>query len=124
VNNADFTQLSQFVAYAQKRFDLHLLAGCFADARPQPDIPARAVGLSLVLGEVVQLPSLLQLQEETKLPQWQRWVGYKDPISHDTFGYASERMDPAQLRRAAIWINRKRIYRSLLCGEPIRLFSG
>jgi hypothetical protein len=44
VNNADFTQLSRFVAYAQKRFALSLLAGCFADARPQPDIPSRAVG--------------------------------------------------------------------------------
>jgi hypothetical protein len=107
VNNADFTQLSQFVAYADKRFDLRLLAGCFADARPQPDIPSRAVGLSLVLGEVVQVPSLLQLQAETRLPQWQRWVGYQKPISHDTFGYVSERMDPAQLRRAARWINRQ-----------------
>ena len=107
MNNTGFTQLSQFVAYAQKRFDLHLLAGCFADARPQPNIPSRAVGLSLVLGEVVHIPSLLQLQAETKLPQWQRWVGYQHEISHDTFGYASERMDPAQLRRAAIWINRK-----------------
>jgi hypothetical protein len=36
------------------------LAGCFADARPQPDIPSRAVRLSLVLGEVVHIPSLLQ----------------------------------------------------------------
>jgi hypothetical protein len=107
VNSSDFSQLSHFVRYAQKRFDLPLLAGCFADRRPQPDIPARAVGLSLVLGEVIQLPSLLQLQEETKLPQWQRWVGYRHPISHDTFGYVSERLDPAQLRRAAIWINRK-----------------
>jgi Transposase DDE domain len=107
VNNSDFSQLSHFVRYAQKRFDLPLLAGCFADSRPQPDIPARAVGLSLILGEVIQLPSLLQLQEETKLPQWQRWVGYRHPISHDTFGYVSERLDPAQLRRAAIWINRK-----------------
>jgi Transposase DDE domain len=107
VNNSDFIQLSQFESYAQKRFDLSLLAGCFADARPRPDIPSRAVGLSLVLGEVVHIPSLLQLQAETKLPQWQRWVGYKGEISHDTFGYASERMDPAQLRRAAIWINRK-----------------
>ena len=51
------------------------LAGCFADARPQPDIPSRAVRLSLVLGEVVHIPSLLQLQEETKVPQWQQWVG-------------------------------------------------
>lgn len=107
MNSTDFNQLSQFVSYAQKRFDLPLLAGCFADARSQPNIPSRAVGLSLVLGEVVQIPSLLQLQAETKVPQWQRWVGYPQEISHDTFGYASERMDPAQLRRAAIWINRK-----------------
>jgi hypothetical protein len=75
VNNSDFSLLSQFVSYVQKRFDLPLLAGCLADARPQPDIPSRAVGLSLVLGEVVHIPSFLQLQEETKLPQWQRWVG-------------------------------------------------
>jgi hypothetical protein len=107
VNSTDFTQLSQFVAYAQKRFKLPLLAGCFADARPQPDIPSRAVGLSLVLGEVVHIPSLLQLQAETKLPQWQRWVGYSQEISHDTFGYVSARMDPAQLRRAGIWICRQ-----------------
>ena len=99
--------MSQFVHYAQKRFDLPLLAGCFADGRPQPEIPSRAVGLSLVLGEVVHMPSLLQLQQETKLPQWQRWVGYPHPISHDTFGYASERLDPEQLRRAGVWICRK-----------------
>jgi Transposase DDE domain len=107
VNSTAYNQLSQFVHYARKRFDLHLLAGAFTDTRPQPDIPSRAVGLSLVLGEVVRIPSLLQLQAETKLLQWQRWVGYKDEISHDTFGYVSERMDPDQLRRAAGWINRK-----------------
>jgi hypothetical protein len=107
VNKADFTQLSRFVTYAQKRFALPLLAGCFADARAQPEIPSRAVGLSLVLGEVVRVPSLLQLQAETQLPQWQQWVGYHQEISHDTFGYASARMDPTQLRRAGIWICRK-----------------
>jgi len=107
VNSQDFTQLRQFEAYAQKRFDLSLLAGTFADSRPQPQIPSRAVGLSLVLGEVVHIPSFLQLQEETQLGQWQRWVGHTQPISHDTFGYASERLDPAQLARAVRWINRK-----------------
>lgn len=107
MNNTEFTQLSQFVTYATKRFDLPLLAGCFADARPQPNIPSRSVALSLVLGEVVHIPSLLQLQEETKLPQWQRWVGYHHPISHDTFGYVSERLDSQQLRRAGVWIGRK-----------------
>jgi len=107
VNDTDFTQLGRFVAYTRKRFDLPLLAGCFADARPQPHLPSRAVGLSLVLGEVVHIPSWLQLQAETKLPQWQRWVGYKAEISHDTFGYVSERMDPDQLRRAGTWICQK-----------------
>ena len=107
MNDHHFTQLSQFVAYARKRFDLSLLAGCFADARVQPSIPARAVGLSLLLGEVAQIPSLLQLQKETELPQWQDWVGYQEGISHDTFAYASQRMDPEQLRRAGTWINRK-----------------
>ncbi len=107
MNDTNFEQLSNFVSYSQKHFDLSLLAGCFTDSRVEPDIPARAVGLSLVLGEVVQIPSLLQLGEETALPQWQRWVGYQGEISHDTLAYASNRMDPDKLRRANIWINRK-----------------
>ena len=107
MNDTNFDQLSNFVSYSQKHFDLSLLAGCFTDSRVEPDIPARAVGLSLVLGEVVQIPSLLQLGEETALPQWQRWVGYDGEISHDTLAYASNRMDPDKLRRANIWINRK-----------------
>lgn len=107
MTKGDFSQLNRFVDYAQKRFDLSLLAGGFTDNRPQPQIPSRAIGLSLILGEVVQIPSFLQLQEETKLPQWQQWVGYKHPISHDTFGYVSQRLDPAPLRRAAGWINRQ-----------------
>jgi hypothetical protein len=86
VPRPEFTRLSQFVHYARQRFDLHLLAGAFADARPRPEIPSRAAWLSLVLGEVVQVPSLLQLEAETALPQWQRWVGYPQRISHDTFG--------------------------------------
>ena len=107
MNSADFSQLSQFVTYVQKRFHLSWLAGSFTDSRPQPEIPSRAVWLSLVLGEVVHVPSLLQLEQETNLPQWQRWVGYPGTISHDTFGYVSERLDPASLRRAGAWINRK-----------------
>jgi len=107
VTETDFHQLDQFVSYAEKRFELPLLAGCFADSRQDPDIPSRSVGLSLVLGEVVKVPSLLQLEEETKLPQWQRWVGYRAPISHDTFGYASNRMNPEKLSRAGAFINRR-----------------
>ena len=107
MNPPDFAELSRFVTYAQKRFKLPLLAGCFADARPQPQIPARAVGLSLLLGEVVQIKGFLSLQAETQLPQWQRWVGHPRPISHDTFGYVSERLAPDRLRRAGVWIARQ-----------------
>jgi hypothetical protein len=95
------------VRYAQKMFQLNFLAGAFTDSRLRPEIPARAVSLTLLLGEVAQVPSLLQLQSETELPQWQQWVGYKDRISDDTLDYVSERMDPANLRRGATWINRK-----------------
>ena len=107
MTDTDFQQLDRFVAYSQKRFQLPLLAGCFADRRQEPDIPSRAVGLSLILGEVVHIPSFLQLEEETQLPQWQRWVGYHAPISHDTLGYASNRMDPEKLGRAGAFINRR-----------------
>ena len=107
MTDAQFDNLDRFVAYTDKQFELGLLAGCFASDRVEPGVPDRAAGLSLLLGEVVQIPSLNQLQEETKLPQWQRWVGYLDPISHDTFGYAANRMNPQQLGRAGRFINRK-----------------
>jgi hypothetical protein len=107
MSDARFQELDRFVAYADKHFDLSLLAGGFTDGRADPEVPARAVGLSLLLGEVAHLPSLSQLEQETRLPQWQRWMGYHDRISHDTFGYASNRMNPEQLRRAGRFINRK-----------------
>jgi hypothetical protein len=99
--------LPRFERYAQKRFHLNLLAGMFTDSRPYPEIPGRSVALSLVFGEVAQIPSMFQLQAETEVPQWQHWVGYKERISDDTLQYVSERMDPAKLRRGAAWINRK-----------------
>jgi len=107
MSDPQFEDLDRFVAYANKQFQLRLLAGCFAGDRVEPGVPDRAAGLSLLLGEVTHVPSLLQLEEETKLPQWQRWTGYHDAISHDTFGYASNRMHPERLGRAARFINRK-----------------
>ena len=43
------------VTYAEKQFQLALLAGCFASERCEPTIPARAVGQSLLLGEVAAM---------------------------------------------------------------------
>jgi hypothetical protein len=107
VTNLLFSQLSQFVRYARGRFKLDRLAAGFGSSRPYPQIPSRPVWLSLLLGEVVHVPSHHQLEAETKLPQWQRWVGYPGSISEDTFNYVSERFDPAELRRAGGWINRQ-----------------
>jgi hypothetical protein len=107
VSELRFDELDRFVTYADKQFELKLLAGCFASSRADPGVPDRAAGLSLLLGEVAHVPSLNQLEQETQLPQWQRWVGYLDPISHDTLGYAANRMDPERLRRALRFINRK-----------------
>jgi hypothetical protein len=107
MTDAQFNDLDRFVAYADKQFELKLLAGCFASDRVEPSVPDRAAGLSLLLGEVARIPSLNQLHQETKLPQWQRWIGYFDPISHDTLGYASNQMQPERLQRAARFINRK-----------------
>ena len=69
MNEVPFDDLDRFVSYAEKHFELPLLAGCFASERCDPKIPSRAVGLSLLLGEVAHIPSLSQLEEETKLPQ-------------------------------------------------------
>jgi len=52
--------LDRFVSCSEKHFDLPLLAGGFADGRADPGVPSRAVGLSLILGEAAQIPSLLQ----------------------------------------------------------------
>ena len=108
LSKPDFDELSQFVHYTGRLFRLNLLASSvFLDWRFDPVIPTRAVGLTFLLGEVAKIPSLLQLQSETHLPQWQQWVGYAHPISDDTLSYVSERMDPGQVRQGVIWINRK-----------------
>ena len=53
MSDANFQDLGRFVSYATKQFNLPLLGGCLADRRVAPEIPSRAVGLSLLLGEVV-----------------------------------------------------------------------
>lgn len=93
--------------YTQKRFHLNLAVGAFTDSRPCPQIPGRAISLTLLLGEVAQIPSFLQLEKETELPQWQNWVGYHQRISDDELAYVSERMEPNKLRRFTTWINRQ-----------------
>jgi len=67
--------------------------------------PPGRVGLSCSWRSL-QTPGLSQLAEETKLPQWQQWVGYHD-ASATILGLCRNRMNPEQLRRACRFINRK-----------------
>ena len=99
--------LPRFVRYSKKNFAFDLLAGGGTDSRPYPQIPGRAVAVSLLLGEVLQTPSLLQLQAETQLPQWQTWTGHGQRISDDTFRYVAARMEPRAWNRGLVWINRR-----------------
>jgi hypothetical protein len=39
MTDPQFKDLDRFVSYAQKQFDLPLLAGCFADGRVDPRFP-------------------------------------------------------------------------------------
>src|SRR5208283_1661009 len=55
------------------------------------------------LTEVVRRKHLALATERTKHAPFSRYCD----ISDDTFDYVSERLDPAQLRRAGIWINHK-----------------
>ena len=57
MSSCDFTQLDRLIAYAEQRFDLPRLAGCFSDSRVDPKVPARATGLTLLLGELSTVPA-------------------------------------------------------------------
>ena len=55
-------------------FDLVSRLRAVRTARPNPVIPTAPITLSLFLGAVLRVPSLLQLQRETNRRGWQRLV--------------------------------------------------
>lgn len=75
--------------------------------RPHPVIPSPALTLSLFLGAVLRVPSLLQLESETGRRGWQRLVGWAESISDDAFVYALERYRPEDLREVLAGIVRQ-----------------
>jgi hypothetical protein len=83
----------------EKVFDLVSGLRAVRTDRPYGVISTSAITLSLFLGAVLRVPSLLQLQRETNRRGWQRLVGRSEPISDDAFGYALERYHPEELRQ-------------------------
>jgi hypothetical protein len=100
-------RLRQFWHYVEKVFDLPRRLRGERDGRPQPEIPTPALSASLLLGAVLRVPSLLQLQAETARGGWQKLVGWKRPISDDAFGYVLERYRLADWRAELVAVNRR-----------------
>jgi hypothetical protein len=99
-------RLRQFWHYTGKVFRLPARLRGIRDHRSQPEIPTRVFSVSLLLGAVVRVASLLALQAQTSRRGWQRQVGWKAAISDDAFGYVLERYRLEDWRAVLVDVNR------------------
>jgi hypothetical protein len=93
-------RLVQFLHYAQKVFRLNGLLRGVRCRRPYPEIPTRAVLVSLLMGVILRVGSYLDLAEQTKRRRWQRLIHWAKRISHDTLEYVTERLNLEDLRQS------------------------
>ena len=77
------------------------------DRRVDPEIPTASVTLTLFLGALLRLPSLLQIQGETARRAWQHLIGLQRPISDDCLGYTLQRYELEDLRGVLVRTNRR-----------------
>jgi hypothetical protein len=100
-------RLAQFLHYGQKVFGLKTLLRGVRDERPQAKIPTPAVLLCLFLGAALRISSYLDLSKQTQRRGWRRLCGLKEPLSHDTFAYVTERLSVGDLRQCLAGVNQK-----------------
>lgn len=100
-------RLRQFWHYVEKVFDLPRRLRALGDERCRPQIPTPVLNASLLLGAVLRVPSLLQLQSETGRAGWGKLVGWSGPISDDAFCYELERCRLEDWRAVLVAINRQ-----------------
>jgi hypothetical protein len=93
-------RLAQFLLYVQKVFALKTVLRGVRDQRPFAQIPTHPVLLSLLFGVVLRISSYFDLAAQTKRRRWRRLCHLKDPISHDTFEYVTERLSLEDLRQS------------------------
>ena len=91
-------RLSQFLQYSQKVFQLPRLLRRVREGRPDPEIPLLAVNWCLLLGVITRVSSYLDLAQQTTRKRWRRLCHLPRAISHDTFGYVTERLQPEDWR--------------------------
>jgi hypothetical protein len=90
--------LAGFLQYAQKVFQLPRLLRRVREGRTEPQIDLQAVNLCLMLGVITRVSSYLNLAHQTTRKRWRRLCGLRQPISHDTLAYVTERMQPEDWR--------------------------
>jgi hypothetical protein len=100
-------RLRQFWHYVEKVFDLPRHLRAIRDERSQPQIPTPTLSGSLLLGAVLRVPSLLQLESETARKGWQKLVGWSGAISDDAFCYVLERYRLEDWRGVLVAVNRQ-----------------
>lgn len=91
-------ELAQFLAYVNKVFGLNQRLRRVRERRQQALIPTLPVLLSLILGVVMRVGSHSDLAIQTKRRRWQHLIHLNQAISHDTFGYVTERIYLEDLR--------------------------
>jgi hypothetical protein len=93
-------RLAQFLQYTIKVFALKGLLRSVRDGRSAPVIPLLPLVVCLVLGVATRIGSYLDLAEQTRSRRrWRHLCGLKGPVSHDVFGYVTERMTPEDWRQ-------------------------
>ncbi len=92
-------RLAQFLLYAKKVFHLNKLLRGVRDSRPYPEIPTRALLVSLLMGVILRVGSYLDLAQQTKRRRWRHLIHWAEAISHDSFEYFTERLNIGDLRQ-------------------------
>jgi len=92
-------RLDQFLQYTGKVFALKALLRTVREGRPQPVVPLLPLTLCLILGVLTRVGSYLDLAGQTRRRRWRHLCGLRGHVSHDIFGYATERMNPQDWRQ-------------------------
>jgi hypothetical protein len=93
-------RLAQFLQYTTKVFALGRLLRGVGDGRCAPLVPVLPLALCLVLGAVMRIGSYLDLAQQTaSRRRWRHLCRLKGRVSHDIFGYVTERMSPEDWRQ-------------------------
>jgi hypothetical protein len=98
-------RLRQFWQAVTKVFALPCRLRGLRDHRVAPQIPPSVLFGALLLGAVLRVRSLLQLQQETARRGYQRLLDWPAPISDDAFDYGLAHADLDALRALLVTVN-------------------